>query len=375
MKIFMIAGEASGDIHGYNLATELKKLYPNLELCGTGGAKLKSIGQKQYFTDKDMAIIGFDGVIKKLPFIFKMFRTLEKAVREEKPDAIILVDYPGFNLRMAKRLKKYKIPIIYFIAPQFWVWNYKRIYVLRDFCDLTLSIYPFETDALKNAGVNSVYIGNPIIDNMKFVYEDKEAFLKSAGLSGKKPVIGILPGSRFHEISSLLPIFAEASNQYADKFEFVVSKAANISSEDITKYSAGLPFVSDAQYDIMKYADFIWACSGTVTLETAVMKKPMIIVYKSSRLNFFIAMRLSSLRMVGLPNIINGSLLVPEVLGWDIKPADIVSATEKAFSDIDNINAGLEKISSQFVGMTPCETAAGEIYSLLEKHTKRYLNN
>ncbi len=370
MKIFMIAGEASGDVHGYNLALELKKLIPGLELCGTGGERLKSLGQKQLFTDKDMAIIGFDGVIKKLPFILKMFRETEKAVREEKPDAVILVDYPGFNLRMAKRLKKYGIPIIYFIAPQFWVWNYRRIYILRDYCDLTVSIYPFETEALEKEGVNSVYVGNPVIDNFRFLYKDRREFLSAAGLSSEKPVIGVLPGSRLREISSLMPSFAAASEKYADRFQFVASRAESIPEDYMKKYSGGMAFLSGAQYDIMKHADFIWACSGTVTLETAIMKKPMIIVYRSSRLNLFLAKRLTRLRMAGLPNIMSGYELLPEALGPEITPEDIIRCTDRAMSDIDGIKKELEKISSRFTGMTPSKTAAAEIYSLLKSRGK-----
>lgn len=371
MNIFLIAGETSGDIHGYNLITELKKFYKDIKLSGTGGKNLKSLDQKQYFTEEDMAIIGFDGVIKKLPFIFKMFRVLENAVKEEKPDVIILVDYPGFNLRMAKKLKKYGIPIVYFISPQFWVWNYKRIYTLRDYCDITFSIYPFETEALEKEGVKSKYIGNPVIDNIKFKYNSKDEFLESANLSKDKQIIGILSGSRKKEISSLLPIFVEASKHYSDKYQFVISRASSIDEDYIKQFSGNITYLSDCQYDIIKYSDFIWACSGTVTLETAILKKPMIIVYKSSRFNFYLAMMLSSLRMVGLPNIINGSKFIPEVLGWDIKPNDIIIATDMALNDIDNINSGLEKISSMFVGMTPCKTAAEEIYSLLEsKKTK-----
>lgn len=367
MKIFMIAGEASGDVHGYNLALELNKLWPGLELSGTGGEKLRSLGQKQLFTDKDMAIIGFDGVIKKLPFIFRMFREVEKAVREEKPDAVILVDYPGFNLRMAKRLKKYGIPVIYFIAPQFWVWNYKRIFTLRDYCDLTVSIFPFETEALTKEKVNSVYVGNPVIDNVRFAYNNKEKFLKSAGLLPDKPVIGILPGSRLHEIANLMPAFAGASEKYSGEFQFIASRAESIPEDYMEKYSGGLRFLPGAQYDIMKYSDFIWACSGTVTLETAIMKKPMIIVYRSSGFNLFLARRLTRLRMAGLPNIMSGYELLPEAIGREITPEDIIRCTEKAFSNLGGIKNGLEKISSQFTGMTPSKTAAAEIYSLLEK--------
>ena len=338
MKFFIVAGEASGDVHGANLARELLKIYPKAEFSGTGGINLKSLGQKQYFTDSDMAIIGFIEVFKKLPFIFNMFSTLEKAVAEEKPDAVILIDYPGFNLRFAKKLKKYNIPVIYFIAPQFWVWHYS----------------------------------NPVIDNFKFNFSNKHEFLKALSFSGDKKIIGILPGSRKREISSLMPAFIDAALEF-DDIDFVISKADNISDGLIRQYVPernNIKILPKAQYDIMKYSDFIWACSGTVTLETAIMKKPMIIAYSASKINVFLAKKLSNLRTIGLPNIIAGYELIPEVhcIGeGSAKKELIIEAYNKALSNIDKIKEELEKISALFEGKTPSKTAAEKIAELLKK--------
>lgn len=372
MKFFIVAGEASGDVHGANLARELLKIYPKAEFSGTGGINLKSLGQKQYFTDSDMAIIGFIEVFKKLPFIFNMFFTLEKAVAEEKPDAVILIDYPGFNLRFAKKLKKYNIPVIYFIAPQFWVWHYSRIFTLKEYCDLTISIFPFEMEYFKKENVNAVYAGNPVIDNFKFNFSNKYEFLKALSFSGDKKIIGILPGSRKREISSLMSAFIDAALEF-DDIDFVISKADNISDELIRQYVPernNIKILPKAQYDIMKYSDFIWACSGTVTLETAIMKKPMIIAYSASKINVFLAKKLSNLRTIGLPNIIAGYELLPEVhcIGeGSAKKELIIEAYNKALSNIDKIKEELEKISALFEGKTPSKTAAEKIAELLKK--------
>lgn len=371
MKFFMIAGEASGDSHGANLAKELLKLYPDASFCGTGGVHLKELGQRQYFTDKDMAIIGFGEVFKKLPFIFKMFSVLEKAAEEENPDAVILVDYPGFNLRMAKRLKKLGKPVIYFISPQFWVWNYKRIYTLRDYCDLTISIFPFEMAAFEKEGVKAFYAGNPVIDNFKFRFKDRDEFLKAAGFSGDRKIIGILPGSREREITSLMPAFADAASSYGD-IDFAVSKADNISDELINGYVSGVKntaVLPQAQYDIIKYSDFIWACSGTVTLETAILERPMIIVYSASRFNVYLAKLLSKLRNIGLPNIMAGREFLPEVhcIGYgNAKKEKITAAYEKALNNLDDIKRELKNISGRFLGKTPSKSAALEIKKLLD---------
>lgn len=368
MRFFIIAGEASGDVHGANLANALKSVYPEATFSGTGGVCLKALGQKQYFTADEMSIIGFAEVIAKLPFIFKMFSTLEKAVVEEKPDAVILIDYPGFNLRMAKRLKKYNIPIIYFIVPQFWVWDYKRIFALRDYCDLCISILPFELDYFQKEGVNAVYVGNPVIDNFKFRYENKEDFLSASCLSGSKPVIGLLPGSRVKEVSGLLPAFIGAAKSYKDKYDFVIGRAGSISEDLISEYTQGtdIKYLSDAQYDIMKYADFIWVCSGTATLETAIFQKPMLIAYTSSFINIFVVKRLTKIRTAGLPNIIDKSAFIPEIISAHVQPSDIVECHEKVLANLDGIKSRLTKISSLFIGLNPSFLAAKEISSLLK---------
>lgn len=371
MKFFIIAGEASGDVHGANLAKELLKLYPEASFCGTGGVNLKALGQKQYFTDRDMAIIGFVEVFKKLPFIFKMFSTIEKAIVEEKPDAVILIDYPGFNLRLAKKLKKYNIPVIYFVAPQFWVWHYSRIFTLKNYCDMVISIFPFEMPYFEKEGVNAYYVGNPIIDNFKFRFENKEEFLKETSFKGDRKIIGILPGSRKKEINLLMPAFMDAALEY-DNIDFVISKADNIDKDLLMSYvkeKSNIKVLEKAQYDIMKYSDFIWACSGTVTLETAVMERPMIIVYSASKINVFLAKKLSNLRTIGLPNIMAGYEFLPEVhcIGeGSAKKELIITAYNKALDNLDNIKNELAKISQQFIGKTPSKTAAKLIYDLLE---------
>lgn len=371
MKFFIIAGEASGDVHGANLAKELLKLYPEASFCGTGGVNLKALGQKQYFTDRDMAIIGFVEVFKKLPFIFKMFSTIEKAIVEEKPDAVILIDYPGFNLCLAKKLKKYNIPVIYFVAPQFWVWHYSRIFTLKNYCDMVISIFPFEMPYFEKEGVNAYYVGNPIIDNFKFRFENKEEFLKETSFKGDRKIIGILPGSRKKEINLLMPAFMDAALEY-DNIDFVISKADNIDKDLLMSYvkeKSNIKVLEKAQYDIMKYSDFIWACSGTVTLETAVMERPMIIVYSASKINVFLAKKLSNLRTIGLPNIMAGYEFLPEVhcIGeGSAKKELIITAYNKALDNLDNIKSELAKISQQFIGKTPSKTAAKLIYDLLE---------
>ena len=372
MKFFIIAGEASGDVHGANLVREIKKIYSDAEFYGTGGPALKELGQHQYFTAREMAIIGFVEVIKKAPLIFSLFKTINKAVKEVDPDVIILIDYPGFNLRMAKKLKKQGRKVVYFIAPQFWVWNYKRIYTLRDYTDLTISILPFEIPYLEKEKVNSIYVGNPIIDNFKFRFNTKEEFLNYCGFSGNRKIIGILPGSREKEITGLMESFMEAAKTYPD-IDFVISKADSIELDLIEKYVPKLnnfKILEKAQYDIIKYSDFLWACSGTITLEASVFEKPMIIVYTANKFNILIGKMVSKLRVFGLPNIMQGKEFLPEVhcIG-DLKQRKerIIEGYNTALNNIENIKEELSEISVQFLGKTPSKTAAIEISKIIEQ--------
>ena len=368
MKIFIVAGEFSGDIHASNLVKELRLKFPNMELYGTGGDRLKAEGQEQYYHVREMSVIGFVSVLKYLGKIVSMLRDLKKKIKEVNPDLLIFVDYPGFNLRLAKMALSLKIPTVYFISPQFWVWGKNRIYKLRDYTDKVITIFPFEEDVLRAAGVDAVYVGNPVVDNIEYFYNSKESFLEDCNLNTDKPIVAIFPGSRFLEVSESIPLFLSAAKKLRDEYQFVISRSEYFKKDQFDKLMGTykIAVMNGSQYDMMKYCDIAWACSGSITLEVSLFKKPMVITYNSHKLNIMIGKLLSKLRMIGLPNIIVGEKFLPELIGKDFKVDKLLKATKYIEDNRESIVEKLSEVSSLFIGKTPSKSAAEEIFSLYE---------
>lgn len=366
MKIFMIAGEESGDIHGANLIRQLQKL-AGVSLYGTGGDNLKSLGQEQYFSTEQMTIIGLDGIVSNIPFIFRMFKTLDRKLNEVKPDLVILVDYPGFNLRFAKKAQAKGCKVVYYIAPQVWAWHYSRVHKIRKYVDKVLCILPFEEGLFKREGIDATYVGNPVLDNMKYKFENRSEFCKYHSLDENKEIIGILPGSRKREIAGLLPEMIKASEYFKDKFEFVVAKAAGVNPDVIAEYTdnSKVTIAEDCTYDVMKYSKLAWVCSGTATLETALNQTPMILLYKVGLLSWFIGKMLVKTKYAGLPNIIEGREIVPELLQSDMNAENIINKTEMILSNYDKFLQDIKKVSSKFDQIDPSKKAAEEILSIV----------
>lgn len=370
-KLFVIAGEQSGDNHAANLLKELSKRY-SLKLYGTGGARLRELGQEQYYDINDLSVIGFDGIIKKLPFLFKVRDRLLEKISEIKPDAVILTDYPGFNLRFAKKLEGKGIKVIYFIAPQVWAWDYKRVKTIRKCVDLLLCILPFEEDIFRKEHINAHFIGNPVTDHLSCKYPDRESFLTAAGLDPARTAIGLLPGSRKKEVENLLPVMLTAADNLKGKYQFIVSKAESIGTETIVSILKGRDYrVAELTSDIMKHTDLVWVCSGTASLETAVSGTPMIIMYKVGGFTAFLGRLLVRIKFIGLPNVIAGRAIVPEAVQDDVTPAKLMEYTEKVFGSYDSVKADVEKVGRLFEGLNPSENGARIIAEFFEKDSEQ----
>ncbi len=369
MKIFMIAGEESGDIHGANLIRQLQKL-TSVSLYGTGGGNLKSLGQEQYFSTDQMTIIGLDGIISNIPFIFRMFKTLEKKLEEIKPDLVILVDYPGFNLRFAKKAHHVGCKIVYYIAPQVWAWHYSRVNKIRSYVDKVLCILPFEEEIFKKEGINATYVGNPVVDNIRYRFKEKKEFFDFYQFEEDKPVIGLLPGSRKREIENLFPVMVETSAKFGNTFQYVLAKAAGVDLQLIEAFLGGSDIViaENATYDIMRYADLLWVCSGTATLESALNGTPMILLYKVGKLTEFIGRYVVKTKFLGLPNIIEGKEIIPELLQAEVSAKSLYEKTEEIFKNYNDYLEKIKNVKSKFDKKNPSAIAAQEIYSIFYSH-------
>ncbi len=331
-KILMIAGEPSGDLHASNLIRELKKLSPDIEIFGAGGDKMKAAGAKIIFHLRELAVTGLFDVIKSLSKLKKIQSELLSKIREEKTDLIVLVDYPDFNLRFAKKAHKLGVPIIYYISPQVWVWRKGRIKLIKKYIKKIFVIFKFEEELYKKAGVPVEFVGHPLLDIVKL----SSCSSCRGGLNlpyspdgaDTSKIIALLPGSRKGLVKMHLPIMlksAELIHKQLPQIQFLLSKSPSVDKkiyEDaLTKTVKSLfTIVEGSAYDIINASDAVLVISGTATLETAILEKPMVIIYKLPLLEYLIAKPLLVLKHIGLVNIVAGKEVVPELIQFKATP-------------------------------------------------------
>ena len=338
-SVFIIAGEASGDLHGFNLVKSIKELNPDVDFIGIGGDNMKRVGVKLITHSSEMAVVGFTEVFTKIYKIIKTGIEIKKMLKQNRPDLIILIDYPDFNLHIAGYSKKLGIPVMYYISPQVWAWRSGRIKKIRKRVDKMVVILPFEKEFYEKKGVNVSYVGHPIMDAIPKTI-DKDSIKKELKINNAYPVFALLPGSRKHEIEKTLPVMAKAlcilKNTYNNLIAFIVL-ADSVTPGYAKKLIGRLEFIkifpSREIYKILGISDLAFVTSGTATLETAIMGTPMIVVYKGSHISFWIAKSLVKVRYVSLVNLIAGERIVPELLQDEFNPENLTKETFRILED------------------------------------------
>ncbi len=330
MKIMMSAGEASGDMHAAAVAAELKRIMPDADLFGMGGADMRKSGVRIIYDIENLGIIGVVEVIRHIPLFFHLRSMLKEAMIKEKPDVLVCVDYPGFNMKLAHVAKELGIPVIYYIAPTIWAWNKGRAKnIVRD-VEQVASIFPFEAEAYRKAGARVTFVGHPLADTVKPSMSFEEAMDYFHGNPDKKRVL-LMPGSRKNEVAGLLPVMIQAAEKLAEKEEsqFFIPRASTISKEMllsiIGKTSLSIEITEGHQYDLMQICTACVASSGTATLETALMELPTVLVYKLAPFTWFLANLLVHVKYAGLPNLLLGREVTPELLQDRARAENIVS--------------------------------------------------
>ena len=332
-RILISAGEASGDLHAGAVTRAIKQLNPTAEVFGMGGDCLRQAGGEVLFDIKDHSIMGFVEVLKKLPDIWKLRSAFIDLMEQRKPDVLLTIDYPGFNMRLARLAKERGIKVVSFIAPSAWAWRPSRAAGVVKVVDKIASIFPFEYDLYKSYGADIEFVGHPLVDTVKPALSRKEA----EQLAGKReghPLILLLPGSRAMEIQRLLPDMLAAAKILKQKrpdVDFAMPKAVTIAREmlegPVNQAGLDIKLTEGHNYDVMSVADFAIATSGTVTLEAALCGLGCAILYKASPVSFWIAKRVVEIPNIGLPNIVAGRLIEPELLQDDCTPEKIAAAT------------------------------------------------
>lgn len=331
MKIMFSAGEASGDMHGANLAKALYSIDPEIELLGMGGTQMAAAGVRIVYDIQNLGFIGVGEILKKIPFFFKLRDFLVETMEKEQPDILVCIDYPGFNMRLMKKAKALGIRVIYYILPTIWAWNKSRGPVIANYADLAISMFPFERDIYAQIGTNVVYAGHPLLDTVH-AEMDRDDGLAYFDLDSHKKTVLLMPGSRMQEVRGLLPIMLAAGKQIKDAvpdIQFLLPRASTIEKEVLRELidASGLPvhIGEDHVYDMMRLSDVAIAASGTATLETALMKLPTLLIYRVNALTYWLAKLLVHVENIGLPNIIMGKRIMPELWQQDVTPAKIAA--------------------------------------------------
>jgi lipid-A-disaccharide synthase len=322
--VMIVAGEASGDMHGASLVHEMLRIDPSLNFYGIGGNKMQDAGVKLLINASETAVVGLTEVISKFGTLFRIIRQVKKSLDEMKPELVILIDYPDFNLNfVAPAAKKRNIKIFYYISPQVWAWRKSRINKIKRLVDKMAVILPFEVDTYAAKGYVVDYVGHPLLDLVKPTYSKQES-LKIFNLDESKTTIGLLPGSRQSEVVKLLPEMLLAAEILAHKIQnvqFILPLADTLEEKTVgdivSEFTIKVKIISGQTYDAVSCCDLAIVASGTATLETALLRVPMIIIYKISPLSYFIGKLIVNIKNIGLANIIAGKTVVPELIQED----------------------------------------------------------
>lgn len=358
-NILIVAGELSGDMHGARLVRSLKAQQPDLHITAMGGENLAAAGAEILVNARDMGVVGAIEVIKVLPTIWRAYLRLKKFIRETHPKLVILIDYPGFNIRLAKLAKLSGCKVLYYISPQLWAWHQSRVNKLKRYVDMMAVIFPFEVAFYKKFQMPAKFVGHPLtIEPLsKLTTEEAKKQLK---LNPNEKVIALLPGSRNGEIQAVLQTLlntAEKLHKANPNYQFVLPKASNIDKSSLTEKlqacSAPILITETDRYTTMQACDLAIASSGTVTLELALLHKPMIIVYKGNPITFWLGKRVAKVDYLGLPNIIANQSIVPELLQDDATDESISKIAENLLNDsttYQKMQTALIEIKQQLQG-------------------------
>jgi len=386
VQVFVIAGEASGDLHGSNLIHALKSRLPQARFVGIGGPKMEEAGLELLFPSSELAVVGVVEVIGHIRPILKAFGRTTAWLRKERPDLLILIDYPEFNLQVASRAKKLGIPIFYYISPQVWAWRQGRVKKLRRLVDRMAVILPFEEAFFRSRGMEVSFVGHPLLDVVK-AEVSKTEFCRKAGLNPERPIVGLVPGSRKSEISRLFPVMAGAAErifQDRQNVQFVVPLAPSLDPGILESFNCPvtISFTTDPHrqlqtgkslnhpiirvvqgqtYDAIAASDLILAASGTVTLEAAILGTPMVVTYKVSLITCLLGKCLIKVPFASLVNLVAGRQVVTEIIQRDVTPERLSQEVLSLLRDDavrENMIKDLKEVKNALGGSGAAERAA-----------------
>jgi lipid-A-disaccharide synthase len=366
VRLLLSCGEASGDLYAGALTRELRALEPSLSIAGLGGPQFQAAGGRLIDDYRDIAVTGLTEAIAKVPRSFAALRRLVAAARAERPDALVVIDSPDFNFRLAPAVKRLGVPVIYYISPQIWAWRPGRLKTIREFADRVLVIFPFEEAIYRDGGVPVEFVGHPLVD-LSAPSTTRERFLAQHGLSAAAPTVAILPGSRPNEVSRILSDLVASAVLIRARIpdvQLMVARAPHLSDrlfEPVERIASGIAIVEGDTDTVLASADVALTASGTATVQTALHDTPMVIVYRLSPMTYRLGKHLVNVRTVGMVNLIAGEMIVPELIQDAFTPAAVAREAISMLTDrarAAKIREGLARVRAKLGGRGASRRAA-----------------
>ena len=372
LRILISAGEASGDMYGAQLIEALRRLRPDLEVFGVGGERMRAAGCDTVVDAKDIAVVGITEILRHLPRIYARFGRLRRAMSRHPPDLGVVIDSPAFNLRVARALHRRGVPVVYYVAPQFWAWRQWRARTVRKYVRQALTIFPFEVEFWRHWGVAAQFVGHPLAEAARSSLS-REQMAGAHGLDAAKPWVTLMPGSRRREVELNLPTMAAAAARLGPAYEFLLPVAPTLDSDFLRQWAgpaSGIRLVTDARAALV-YSRAAVVASGTATVEAAMMATPFVMVYRVSPLSFALGRPLVKLRHFAMVNLIAGEEVVPELVQADFTPENVISRLEPLLAETPqriHMLQGLERVRNRLRA-----DAAGHTQSAAERAAEAVL--
>jgi lipid-A-disaccharide synthase len=376
-QILIVAGEASADLHGSNLVRAIQKLDSNITFYGIGGKKMEDAGVRILVSSSEMAVVGLTEVLSRLRVITRAYLKLRTILKHDHPDLLILIDYPDFNIALAKGAKRFNVPVLYYISPQVWAWRQGRVKKLVDRVDRMAVILPFEEGFYRQKGLDVEYVGHPLLDAMPQDLS-KENALRELGFKATFPILGLLPGSRKEEIKNLLPAMVKGVEIMSSRYPHIrciLPLAPTISREAVAPITEPSPveikILEGDIYKALKACDIALVTSGTATLEIAMAAVPMVIVYRVSPISYWIGRMVIKVPHIGLVNLVAGEEIVPEIIQNEVSPERLAREALSILEDgqkRENMIRKMEALRERMGKGRPSERTARIALEMLARH-------
>jgi lipid-A-disaccharide synthase len=351
MRVMLSCGEASGDLYAGALVAAIRAQEPHLDVFGLGGDRFNAAGGRLVGDFRGLAVTGLVEAVRILPDSFAMYRRLVGAARAERPDVLVLIDFPDFNFRLMAAIKRLRVPIVYYVSPQLWAWRPGRLQTMKALVDRVLPIFPFEHDVYRAAGIDVQFVGHPLVD-LVAVSESREQLAERLGLDAARPIVALLPGSRPNELQRLVPVLAAAVPRIASAVvgtQFLVARAPNLQDSYFGPFQgSGVPLrvVQGATDDVLAASDVVITASGTATVQAALHGKPMAVVYRLSPVTYKLGKPLVRVSMYSMVNLVAGERIVPELIQDECTPEAVARETVDLLTNRDRVADMQEQLAA-----------------------------